>query len=119
MFSAALGQGATVNGQPLAVARMAALRQAMASTVFPKPHAPFMDAYLVRFGAVINEAAGRVNVFWRRGMGAWDSAAGVLLIREAGGEVFTLDGLPWLASKEVCAAVPGLAEAWRALLLAH
>lgn len=96
-----------------------------------------MDAYLARFGAVINDevagvrrsgsvalglaylAAGRVDVFWQCGMGAWDSAADVLLIREAGGEVFTLDGLPWLASKEVCAAVPGLAEAWRALLLAH
>lgn len=136
VFSAAAGQGATVNGQVLAVARTADLRQAIAATVFPKPNAPFMDAYLARFGAVINAvagvrrsgsmalelaylAAGRVDVFWQRGMGAWDAAAGVLLMREAGGVVFTLDGLPWLASKEVCAAAPGLAGNWQEFLRAH
>jgi myo-inositol-1(or 4)-monophosphatase len=57
-----------------------------------------------------------VDVFWERGMGAWDAAAGVLLIREAGGEVFTMDGLPWMQSTHIAAATPGLREAWRTLL---
>jgi myo-inositol-1(or 4)-monophosphatase len=61
-------------------------------------------------------AAGRVDLFWERGMGAWDAAAGVLLIREAGGVVFALDGKPWLSSAEICAATPDLSEAWRNML---
>jgi myo-inositol-1(or 4)-monophosphatase len=61
-------------------------------------------------------AAGRLDLFWERGMGAWDAAAGVLLIREAGGEVFTLDGLPWMQSAHIAAATPGLSGAWRTLL---
>jgi myo-inositol-1(or 4)-monophosphatase len=61
-------------------------------------------------------AAGRVDLFWERGMGAWDAAAGVLLIREAGGEVFTLDGLPWMQSAQIAAAAPSLSAAWRDLL---
>ena len=63
-------------------------------------------------------AAGRLDLFWEQGMGAWDAAAGVLLVREAGGEVFTLDGLPWMASQQIAAAVPGLSADWRALLTA-
>lgn len=133
VFSAAAGQGATLDGRPLAVASTTDLHQAIAATVFPKPNATFMDAYLARFGAVITQvagvrragsmalelaylAAGRVDAFWQRGMGAWDAAAGVLLVREAGGEVFTLDGLPWLQSQEVCAAAPGVVQGWKALL---
>ena len=133
IFSAARGVGATLNGVPLRVAQGNRLDLALAATVFPKPHAAFMDSYLARFSRVITHvagvrragsmalelaylAAGRVDVFWERGMGAWDAAAGVLLIREAGGEVFTLDGLPWMESAEVCAATPALAAAWKALL---
>jgi myo-inositol-1(or 4)-monophosphatase len=49
-------------------------------------------------------------------MGSWDAAAGVLLIREAGGQVFTLDGLRWCDSQSIAAAAPGVAKAWLALL---
>ena len=133
VFSAARGAGATLNGAPIRVAQGARLDLALAATVFPKPQSAFMDSYLARFTHVITHvagvrragsmalelaylAAGRVDVFWERGMGAWDAAAGVLLIREAGGEVFTLDGLPWMESAEVCAATPALAAAWKDLL---
>jgi myo-inositol-1(or 4)-monophosphatase len=61
-------------------------------------------------------AAGRVDVFWSHDMGSWDAAAGVLLIREAGGEVFTLDGLVWHTSRRIAAATPGLARAWQQML---
>lgn len=133
VFSAARGEGATLDGEPLAVSACADLREAIAATVFPKPRADFMDAYLARFGRVIREvagvrragsmalelaylAAGRVDCFWERGMGAWDAAAGVLLIREAGGEVFTLDGRHWLHSEEIAAAAPGVVTAWKDIL---
>ena len=37
-------------------------------------------------------AAGRYDAFWERGLNSWDVAAGVLLIREAGGFVSDADG---------------------------
>ena len=49
-------------------------------------------------------------------MGPWDAAAGLLLIEEAGGMVFSLDGQPILLSDHIAAATPRLAETWRTLL---
>lgn len=132
-FSAAQGLGARLNGRLLQVGCPARLIDAVAATVFPKPQAAGMPAYLAQLARVLGAvagarrsgsmvldmaylAAGRVDLFWARGMGAWDAAAGVLLIREAGGEVFTLDGQPWMASQQIVAATPGLADAWRELL---
>jgi myo-inositol-1(or 4)-monophosphatase len=133
LFSAARGLGAHCNGQPLQVGSPQRLLDAVAATVFPKPHAGFLPPYVEQLGRVLGAvagarrsgsmaldlaylAAGRVDLFWERGMGAWDAAAGVLLIREAGGEVFTLDGLPWMQSAQIAAATPGLSAAWRELL---
>jgi myo-inositol-1(or 4)-monophosphatase len=64
-------------------------------------------------------AAGRIDVFWERGMGAWDAAAGRLLIQEAGGEVWSLDGLPWWQSQALAGANGRLRADWDALLLGH
>jgi len=40
-------------------------------------------------------AAGRFEGFWERGIEAWDMAAGVLLVREAGGRVTDITGKPY------------------------
>lgn len=133
LFSAALGMGAHCNGVSLNVAAPRTLMDAVAATVFPKPRGPLMAPYVAQLTRVLDAtagarrsgsmaldmaylAAGRVDVFWERGMGAWDAAAGVLLVREAGGVVFTLDGLAWMQSSHIAAATPGLSEAWRNLL---
>ena len=133
LFSAARGRGAHLNGEPLKVGSPQRLLDAVAATVFPKPHANFMSGYVDQLSSVLSAvagvrrggsmaldlaylAAGRVDLFWERGMGAWDAAAGVLLIREAGGEVFTLDGQPWMQSSQIAAATPSLTAAWRDLL---
>ena len=48
-------------------------------------------------------AAGRLDGFWERGLQSWDLAAGVLLIREAGGYVSGADGEPDpLATGTIC-----------------
>ena len=51
---------------------------------------------LRRFGAACLDlayvAAGRFDAFWERGLMPWDMAAGLLLVREAGGIVSDLDG---------------------------
>jgi myo-inositol-1(or 4)-monophosphatase len=133
LFSAARGYGSHLNGEPLKVGSPQRLIDAVAATVFPKPYADFMAVYDNQLGSVLCGvaglrrsgsmaldlaylAAGRVDLFWERGMGAWDAAAGVLLIREAGGEVFTLDGQPWMQSSQIAAATPSLTAAWRDLL---
>lgn len=133
VFTAAAGAGAWCNGSVMRVAHTASLDQAVVSTVFPKPKAAFMDAYLDAFSRAVRQcagvrrsgsmalelaylAAGRVDAFWERGMGAWDAAAGLLLIREAGGLAWALDGRPWWESDALAACVPGLESAWTAVL---
>jgi myo-inositol-1(or 4)-monophosphatase len=103
------------------------------ATVFPKPKASFMDAYqaelgraLKRFGQVRRSgsmaldlaylAAGRVDAFWERGMGAWDAAAGIVLLREAGADIWAMDGLPLLQSQFLAAATPAIRAHWAAAL---
>lgn len=133
VFSAARHQGATLNGKPLQVAGTDQLQLAVAATVFPKPRAASLPDYLIQFERAVSTvagvrrsgsmalelaylAAGRVDVFWSHDMGSWDAAAGMLLIREAGGEVFTLDSLVWHASRRIAAATPAVANAWRELI---
>jgi myo-inositol-1(or 4)-monophosphatase len=60
-------------------------------------------------------AAGRYDVFYERGLKAWDLAAGALLCRRAGLEVVILDPAPPLPSG-VLVAPPALVEPVRALL---
>jgi myo-inositol-1(or 4)-monophosphatase len=133
VFTAGAGLGAWRNGMAMRVAGTDTLAQAVAATVFPKPKAAFMEAYLGEFNRVVRQcagvrrsgsmalelaylAAGRLDAVWERGMGAWDAAAGLLLIREAGGIVWALDGRPWWDSAALAACAPGLEVAWGALL---
>jgi myo-inositol-1(or 4)-monophosphatase len=133
VFSAVKGDGAWCNGQRLRVSATTELSQAVAATVFPKPGSRHMPGYSPQLLAVLNRlaglrrsgsmalelaylAAGRVDAFWQWGLGPWDAAAGVLLIREAGGQIHTLDGRHWLQSERTAAAAPGVAAQWLALL---
>jgi myo-inositol-1(or 4)-monophosphatase len=52
-------------------------------------------------------AAGRLDGFWERGIQAWDMAAGVLLIWEAGGKVTDLTGKPYDLFKQNALATNG------------
>ena len=136
VFSAAVDQGATLNDKPIKIANTERLQLAIASTVFPKPSAASLPDYLIQFERVVSTlsgvrrsgsmalelaylAAGRIDVFWSHDMGSWDAAAGVLLIREAGGHVFTLDDLIWHESRRIAASTPQLASQWSRLILAN
>ena len=62
-------------------------------------------------------AAGRLDGFWESGLKIWDMAAGVLLIREAGGLVGGLDGGDdFLESGDIMAANPQVFAAMRRVL---
>ena len=109
LFTAERGKGAFLNDQRLRVAA----RQRLIDGIFAcgLPHhgkgnlplfrsefAQVQDkvAGLRRFGAAALDlawvAAGRLDGYWERDISPWDMAAGLLLVREAGGYVTDLDG---------------------------
>jgi myo-inositol-1(or 4)-monophosphatase len=65
-------------------------------------------AGLRRFGAATLDlawiAAGRFDAYWERNLSPWDMAAGIVLVREAGGFVSDLDGGENIMSKSQIAA---------------
>jgi myo-inositol-1(or 4)-monophosphatase len=109
LFSAERGKGAFLNDQRLRVAARKRLAEAVVACALPHPgrgdvlltrneHAAVQDkvAGLRRFGAAALDlawvAAGRVDAYWERGLSPWDMAAGIALVREAGGYVSDLNG---------------------------
>jgi myo-inositol-1(or 4)-monophosphatase len=109
-FSAVRGQGATMNGRTIHVTGCPTLERAMVATGFSyeAPRRAEQAELLLRLlprvrdirraGAAALDlayvAAGRVDAFYERGLKAWDEAAGLLLVKEAGGVVADLDGEP-------------------------
>jgi len=109
LFVAETGQGAFLNDRRLRVAARRKLSDAVVSCGLPHmgrgDHAQFnrelaavqqQVAGLRRTGAASLDlawvAAGRFDAFWERRLSAWDMAAGIALVREAGGYVSDLDG---------------------------
>jgi len=109
LFSAALGEGATLNNQPIHVSSQADLGHAVISTGFPydlrtNPRnnlAQFVQ-FQLRTQAVRHlgsaaldcswTAMGRLDGYWEFGIKLWDIGAGALIVREAGGRVTSIDG---------------------------
>jgi myo-inositol-1(or 4)-monophosphatase len=100
-FTARSGGGAHLDGRPIAVSRTAALADALVALSFP-PHVTVDSTAVTDFLAVVPHvhsarrtgstalnlawlACGRLDAFWVRKIASWDVAAGLLLVREAGG----------------------------------
>ena len=108
LFQAAAGSGAWLNGQQMHVSSAASLEEALLSTGFPPDlrgqeqslktwrYLSLRTQSLRRTGStslnLVYVAAGRHDGFWAGQAFAWDVAAGLVLIREAGGIVSKLDG---------------------------
>ncbi len=119
-FAAERGLGATLNGKPMHVSRTARLAESILGTGFPShkrhknPNIYFYQEITLRSHGVrragsaaldlANVAAGRYDGFWEFNLNPWDTAAGVLIVQEAGGMVTRFDGAPFrLDSREVLA----------------
>lgn len=121
LFSARLGKGATLNGRPIVVGQRAqTLAQAVvASGVPPNPRSaapclraltrlapPVARTVRILGSAAINfawVACGRLDAWFEPDLGPWDSAAGALLAREAGGRVTDGEGCDYtLSTRSVC-----------------
>lgn len=106
LFTAEHGKGAQRNGEPICVSKIASLSDALVVTGF-KPYdyetnAPYFAKASHRAQAVRRDGAaaldlaytamGRFDGFWEFDLAPWDMAAGMLLVREAGGVVTATDG---------------------------
>ena len=108
MFLAAAGHGATVNRQPLKCSQVNSLAEAMLIASLPVATSP-EDEAVMRFLRVLGHAqtvqrtgsaalnlaylaAGRIDGFWSASLKPWDMAAGVLIAKEAGASITSLDG---------------------------
>ena len=111
MFQAEKGAGAFLNGQPIHVTKTARIADALCATGFPSRkrhqnvnvHFYYQFAMLShgvrRAGAAAIDlayvACGRLDCFWEFNLNPWDMAAGVLLVREAGGACTDMHGAPF------------------------
>jgi myo-inositol-1(or 4)-monophosphatase len=107
-FLAARGRGARLNGRPIHTSRTVSLAESLAAVGFPpnvRPDAPDFLVFLEMLprcqairrsgSSALNLcylAAGRFDLYWAFATHIWDVAAGVLLVREAGGCVTAPDG---------------------------
>ena len=109
MFWAENGQGAHLNDKRIRVSGRTAMDEALFATGIPfkgaRDHPLFLkqlEAVMAvssgvrRFGSAALDlayiAAGRYDGFWETGLSPWDMAAGIVLVREAGGYVSEIDG---------------------------
>jgi myo-inositol-1(or 4)-monophosphatase len=112
LFVAEKGCGVRLNGKPLSVSSTPVLIDAMLCTGFPYDVHDKADELIGLFGAFISRAravrrlgsaaldlcyvaAGRFDGFWERSLKPWDTAAGALMVEEAGGCVTDMSERPF------------------------
>jgi myo-inositol-1(or 4)-monophosphatase len=111
LFAAEVGKGAQLNGKPIQVSKAATLKECLLATGFPShkrhknPNIHFYHQITLRTHGVrragsaaldlCNVASGRFDGFWEFNLNPWDTAAGVLIVEEAGGKVTRFDGSPF------------------------
>jgi len=129
LFTASRGDGAQVDGKRIRVSKQDGLEGALIGTGFPyRANARWIDEYLAMLKAIMQQtagirrpgaaaldlayvAAGRIDGFWEIGLNPWDTAAGTLLITEAGGRIGTLSGGEYRQGGNVIAGSPKVYDA--------
>ena len=121
LYTAERGRGARLNGKPMRVSKTPELAESLIATGFPSrkrhdsPNVHFYHEFTLRSHGVRRAgsaaldlayvAAGRLEAFWEFNLNPWDTAAGILLVEEAGGRVTDFAGGPFqLNSREVLAS---------------
>ena len=121
LFAAERGNGATLNDRPIHVSKTAKLKESLVGTGFPShkrhknPNIHFYHQITLRSHGVRRAgsaaldlcyvACGRMDGFWEFNLNPWDTAAGVLMVEEAGGRVTDFSGGPFqINSRETLAS---------------
>jgi myo-inositol-1(or 4)-monophosphatase len=108
LFTAARGEGAIFNGKKMNCSKIDSLKTSLLCTGFPNhkrhsnPNIYYYWDFTLRSHGVRRDgsaaldlayvAAGRFDGFWEFGLNPWDTAAGVVLVEEAGGRITDLEG---------------------------
>jgi myo-inositol-1(or 4)-monophosphatase len=129
LFTAERGGGAFLNNRRIRVAGLRSLEGALLGTGFPFRADQDVERYLKTFRALHGPlsgirragsaaldlayvASGRLDGFWEFGLLPWDMAAGILMVREAGGIVIDFAGKEeFMVSGNVIAANPKITHA--------
>ena len=137
LFTAARGAGAQLDGRKIRVSKQRELEGSLIATGFPfRLEAEHFSAYVEQLRVIMAQAAGvrragaaaldlayvaagRVDAFWEIGLKPWDTAAGALLIQEAGGHIGTLTGDPYTGGIHVVAGTPKVYAAMLAAIAPH
>jgi myo-inositol-1(or 4)-monophosphatase len=125
LFQASAGCGATRNGRPIQVSGTSRLDSALLMTGFPYDLDDVLDGVMKRLKACLGAvqgvrrpgaaaldlcdvACGRCDGFWEERLKPWDTAAGALIVTEAGGRVTDFGGRPFLPEMPAILATNGL-----------
>ncbi len=137
VFTASRGEGAQLENRRIRVTQQRGLEGALIGTGFPyRANTDHIDAYMAMLRDVMLStagvrrpgsaaldlayvAAGRTDGFFEIGLGPWDTAAGSLLIEEAGGIVSTLAGGDYKQGGNIIAGTPRVHTALVQLLAPH
>jgi len=120
LFRAARGEGAFLNDKKIHVSAIEKLGTSLLGTGFPShkraqnPNINYYWNFTLRSHGVrragsaaldlASVACGRFDGFWEFGLNPWDTAAGTLLVREAGGTVTDFAGNPYQLGARECVA---------------
>jgi len=133
-FHASRGRGAFLNGRPIVVSRVERLEQALLATGFPYDRRRSATELVPVFQRVLRQsqgirragaaaldlayvASGRLDGYWEALLQPWDTAAGSVLVAEAGGMVTAYDGSrPLVPYRDIVATNSYLHAALRAVI---
>lgn len=138
LYTASRGVGAQLDGKRIRVSQRKDLHECLVGTGFPfRDNLERLASYTAMFSDVVQAcagvrrpgsaaldlayvAAGRYDGFWEMGLKVWDLAAGVLMVREAGGLITDLaGGDDWRASGDIVAGNPKITPQLLKLLRPH
>jgi myo-inositol-1(or 4)-monophosphatase len=136
-FTASRGEGAQLEGRKIRVSKQKELEGALIGTGFPyRANAKWLEPYISMMRVVMTMAAGvrrpgsaaldlafvaagRLDGFWELGLSPWDTAAGTLLITEAGGLVSNLSGGEYMQGGNIICGNPKVHAGLVAALKPH
>jgi len=129
LFTATAGGGAFRDGQAIHVSPVRTPTRALVGTGFPFKNLEFLADYVRQFERITRArsgvrragsaaldlaavACGRFDAFWELRLAPWDIAAGLLMVREAGGRVTDLEGRDIMPATGPVVATNGHLHEW-------
>jgi myo-inositol-1(or 4)-monophosphatase len=121
LFTAAIGQGARINDDPIAVSTVDSVGESLLVTGFPYNFKEIFSEVITRFSNCLNAAqgirrfgsaaldlcdvaCGRFDGFWEQNLNPWDTAAGYLIAAEAGAIISDFSNKPFdIKDREILA----------------